>query len=126
MPTVFLLKFVKFCIVGGSGVLVDFGTTWLLKEKVRLNRYLANACGFLLAASSNYLLNRLWTFASQNPHIAAEYMTFVAIALVGLGINSLVIWLLSDKWGWQFYFSKIVATGAVTLWNFAMNYWLTF
>jgi putative flippase GtrA len=35
-----LLKFIKFCAVGGSGVIVDFSLTYLCKEKFRLNKYL--------------------------------------------------------------------------------------
>ena len=30
-----IIKFLKFCVVGFSGMLIDFGTTWLLKEKAR-------------------------------------------------------------------------------------------
>ena len=116
----------KFCVVGLSGMVIDFGTTWILKEKVKINRYIANTCGFILAASSNYLFNRLWTFESQSKDIAAEYVSFFAIALVGLGINNLVLWFLSDKKNHHFYLSKIIATGVVTLWNFGMNFVFTF
>jgi putative flippase GtrA len=44
---ILLWKFLKFCIVGSSGMVVDFGTTWFLKEKVRVNKYLANSAGFI-------------------------------------------------------------------------------
>ena len=42
-------QFIKFCVVGGSGVFVDFGVTYLCKEWLRLNKYLANSLGFLCA-----------------------------------------------------------------------------
>ena len=48
----FILKFLKFGVVGFSGVFVDFGITWLCKEKIRLNKYLSNAIGFICAATS--------------------------------------------------------------------------
>ena len=41
-------QFIKFCVVGGSGVFIDFGITYLCKEWLRLNKYLANSLGFLL------------------------------------------------------------------------------
>ena len=56
------LQFIKFCVVGGTGVVVDFGITFLFKEKLKLNKYIANSLGFMAAASTNYLLNRWWTF----------------------------------------------------------------
>jgi len=126
MDTVFILKFLKFCAVGFSGMAVDFGTTWLLKEKVKINAYVANSCGFVLAASSNYLLNRLWTFASNNPEIAREYFSFFTIALIGLGLNNLIIWVLSGKLRLNFYLSKLIAIFLVTIWNFGMNFLFTF
>jgi len=52
---VILVKFLKFCLIGLSGMLIDFGTTWLLKEKLRINKYFANSTGFILAATSNYI-----------------------------------------------------------------------
>ena len=62
-----ILKFLKFIIVGFTGMVVDFSITILLKEKLKIHRYIANSAGFVLAASSNYLFNRLWTFERNNP-----------------------------------------------------------
>jgi len=123
---VIFLKFLKFCIVGFSGMIIDFGTTWLLKEKLKVNKYIANSCGFILAASSNYFWNRIWTFQSENNHIGSEYLSFFTISLIGLCLNNLIIWILSDKLKWNFYLSKIIAIGIVTLWNFGMNFFFTF
>nr|WP_243348718.1 GtrA family protein [Parabacteroides sp. FAFU027] len=121
-----IYKFVKFCVVGFSGLFVDFGTTWLLKEKVHLNKYVANSTGFVLAATSNYFFNRFWTFHSQNSHIVTEYFSFFSISIAGLGINNLIIYLLTDKLRLNFYLSKLIAVGVVTVWNFVMNYLFTF
>ncbi len=118
--------FVKFAIVGGSGVVVDFGITYLLKEKANMNRYIANSLGFITAASSNFFLNRWWTFHSHNPHISREYFSFIGIAIVGLVINNAVLYVLHEKAHKHFYLSKLLAIGVVTLWNFVMNYFFTF
>lgn len=121
-----LMRFVRFGIVGVSGTLIDFGVTWLCKEKLHWNKYLSNSIGFLLAATNNYTWNRLWTFESQNSEIFREYGTFVLIALIGLGLNNFVTWLLHEKAHWNFYLSKLVAVGVVVIWNFSMNYVFTF
>ena len=80
-------QFIKFCVVGGSGVFIDFGITYLCKEWLRLNKYLANSLGFLCASTSNYVLNRIWTFHNENPDIAGQYLRFLGIAAVGLVIE---------------------------------------
>ncbi len=119
-------RFLKFCIVGGSGVVVDFGITYLAKEFLKLNKYVANSLGFICAATSNYILNRTWTFGSSDPDIAMQYLQFFGFSLVGLAINNLVIYLLHGRVKWNFYVVKLIATGVVTFWNFSMNYIFTF
>jgi len=121
-----IFKLIKFCTVGFSGMFVDFGTTWLLKEKAGINKYVANSTGFVLAATSNYFLNRIWTFHSHNQQIAVEYFSFITISLIGLGISNLIIYLLTEKLKLNFYLSKLFAIGVVTIWNFVMNYIFTF
>ena len=119
-------RFLKFCVVGGSGMVVDFGITYLAKELLKLNKYVANSLGFVCAATSNYILNRMWTFASNDPDIVMQYIRFFGFSLVGLAINNFVIYLLHGRAKWNFYFVKLIATGVVTFWNFCMNYIFTF
>jgi len=119
-------KFIKFGIVGFSGVFIDFGITYLFKEKVKLQKYLSNAIGFTAAASSNYLFNRIWTFHSDNPQVLVEYSQFMIISLIALGINTLILWLIVSHLKWNFYFSKLIAIGVVTIWNFIANAYITF
>jgi putative flippase GtrA len=122
----FLLKFVKFCIVGFTGVIVDFGITFIAKEFFKIQKYIANALGFTTAATTNYMLNRIWTFQSHNPYIALEFTRFFVIALIGLGINLFIIWAMNGKLKVNFYVSKLVATVVVTVWNFLINAYYTF
>lgn len=121
-----LLKLLKFGIVGVSGTAVDFGLTWLCKEKLRFNQYLANSIGFGCAVVSNYILNRVWTFHSHDPSVASEFSKFLLASLIGLALNNTIIYLLNERYRVNFYFSKLVATGVVMIWNFWANYTFTF
>jgi len=123
-----ITKFFKFCVVGTIGTAVDFGMTALCKEVLKIQKYVSNAIGFAVAATGNYLLNRNWTFVdSKSPdHIASEYMIFMIIATIGLGINTLTLFLVSKKLKKGFYFSKIAATAVTMLWNFFANLLITF
>jgi len=122
----FFVKFLKFGLVGFSGLFIDFGFTYLFKEKFKVQKYIANAIGFTLAATSNYVLNRNWTFQSTNPDIALEYGEFIIISMIGLGINTLILWLLVSRFKLNFYFAKVFAIGVVTVWNFLANAFFTF
>lgn len=121
-----LLKLIKFGIVGFSGMIVDFGITIICKEKLKIQKYVSNAIGFTVAASTNWLLNRIWTFASNNPQILSEYLRFLGVSVIGLGINTLILWMLTDKVKLNFYLSKVGAIGITTIWNFLANNYFTF
>jgi putative flippase GtrA len=121
-----LIKFLKFGAVGATGVVVDFSFTWLSKEKAKIQKYFSNAIGFTLAASSNYFLNRWWTFHSNNPELAIEYSRFLVFSIIGLGMNTAIIWFLVTRRSHNFYISKLFAIGIVTVWNFFINLAFTF
>ncbi|MCD4729950.1 MAG: GtrA family protein, partial [Bacteroidales bacterium] len=54
------------------------------------------------------------------------YTQFFAISMIGLGINTLILWMLVSKYNKHFYLSKLFAIGVVTIWNFLANYFITF
>lgn len=123
----FFTKFLRFGLVGLSGVVVDFGITWACKEKLRLHKYLANSLGFCTATITNYLLNKYWTFRVMgNQGMLLEFSKFLGFALVGLAINNLVLFLLHGKLKFNFYAAKLIAIAIVSIWNFLGNYIYTF
>ncbi|HEY9116697.1 MAG TPA: GtrA family protein [Roseivirga sp.] len=124
--TELLLKFIRFCIVGLTGVAIDYGFTFLGKEKLKINQYVANALGFLLAASFNFYLNKTWTFRDADPDQLLQYSKYIGFALIGLGLNTLIIYLLINKKQMNFYWAKLIAIGVVVFWNFITNYNFTF
>ena len=119
-------KFLKFGIVGCSGMIIDFGITYLCKEILRINKFISNVIGFIIAATSNYFLNRIWTFNSQSEEIGVQYIQFMIVSTIGLAINSLSLYFFNEKLKWNFYLSKLVAIGITTIWNFFGNLLFTF
>ena len=126
-----ITKFIKFGIVGASGMVVHFGVLYLFKEVVGINPFLANTIGFVTAATTNYILNRIWTFRSQEKQVAVEYLKFILVSVIGLGVNNGTMWItgkLLPDWfnDWRFYLIWVFAVGVTTLWNFFGNMLFTF
>lgn len=122
-----ILQVFKFGIVGFIGMAVDFAITWLFKEKFKVNKYLANACGFIFAVINNYLINRIWTFKSTHTNWEEEFLKFLIVSLVGLGLNTLIIYLIHQrKEGVNFYIAKLIAIVIVFIWNYTINSLFTF
>ena len=131
-----ILKFLKFGVVGVSGAVIDFGMTALCKGILGMPELLANAIGFTVAATSNYVLNRIWTWKSTSKDVGVEYAKFFFVSLIGLGLNSLIVLLLKDTsivprfvdttLDWDFWVAKVIATAIVMVWNFLANNFFTF
>ena len=121
-----IIKLIKFVIVGFSGLIIDFGITFLCKEKVLLNKYISNSIGFTIAASSNYVFNRIWTFSSNNSEVLIEFSSFLLVSIIGLLINNSILWLIHNNMRINFYLAKFGAIVVTTLWNFFTNYYFTF
>src|SRR5690606_41657992 len=92
-----LFQFFKFGVVGFIGLCIDFSITYMLKEKLLWNKFIANAVGFSVAVISNYVLNRLWTFENSDPRIIRQLVLFIGISLVGLGIKKLTLYILHQQ-----------------------------
>ena len=121
-----IIKFIKFCIVGFSGLLIDFIITYISKEKLKIHKYISNSLGFIIAVCTNYYLNRIWTFDSNSTQIFEEYTSFFIISIVGLITNNIFLYLFHEKLGKQFYTSKLIAILLTSFWNFFANYYYTF
>jgi putative flippase GtrA len=95
-------RFAKFMIVGGIGFVVDTGTLNLIVLGLHLvenaQRTYAKAFSFALAVISNFMWNRYWTYHdSRSKSVAVQLVQFIAVSLVGLGIN-LVVFSLVGNW----------------------------
>ncbi len=121
------LKALKFGVVGGLGLVVDFGITYLCKEKLRWNKFLANSLGFSFAVVQNYFLNRTWTFQNHDEQLGIQFSRFLFVAVVGLALNNLFLYfLLKYTYGKHFYVCKALVIVIVFIWNFLANSLYTF
>jgi putative flippase GtrA len=57
--------FMRFCVVGGVGFVVDGGVLHGLVWFAHMDHFTARLCSFLVAVFATWTLNRLWTFKAQ-------------------------------------------------------------
>jgi putative flippase GtrA len=110
----------KFCVVGAVGYLINLAVyDALLHEGVHY--LVAATCSFLVAVTSNYTWNRLWTFRELRGHFGVQGMRFFAVSLAALGANLFVLHLLIADGGLAKLPAQAVAIVAVTPLNFVGN-----
>ena len=79
-------SFIRFGIVGTLGFVWDTGIVYMLRPFVSL--YVAGTCSFIVAATINWIINRLWTFRHLE-HAAAhvQWVKFLIANAVGFVVN---------------------------------------
>ncbi len=84
------VQLAKFCVVGGSGYVVNLAVYSALVFS-GVHYAVAAVCSFLVAVTNNYTWNRLWTFRHQRGHVAYQGMRFLVVAVAALGANLVVL-----------------------------------
>jgi putative flippase GtrA len=88
------VQLAKFCAVGASGYVINLAVYSVLLRGAGVNYLVAALCSFLVAVTSNYTWNRLWTFRGSRGHFAYQGMRFLVVSVAALGANLAVLDLL--------------------------------
>jgi dolichol-phosphate mannosyltransferase len=124
-----LLRFIKFCLVGISGILVNMGLLWLLTEFAGLFYLLSAAISIETSIVSNFILNDFFTFPDRRLPGAKSFFTrllkYHLVSITGLGVNMVVLWFLTDVLGIYYLISELGGIAAATLWNYSLSTWWT-
>ena len=111
----------KFVLVGLLGVGINFGLTFIQKEVLKWNKYIANTNAYLMAILANFLLNRYWTYHGQNQEIQDQFFRFILIAGIATIMNHLIVYIVHQKFKVKFYWSKAIAVCVIFVWNFMLH-----
>ena len=145
-----VVRFIKFCVVGTLGTLIDFGFFNLFHNVLGIHPVLANTMSISLAIVNNYTLSRFWVYPETRTHQGGrKFAQFVVVSLIAWALNTGILWS-ADRWvfGEEALLSelvaplaamvgtphtvlssnlaKAVATGVVLFWNFFANRFWTF
>ena len=83
-----LAEFIKFSLVGTSGMIIDLTFVFLSTELLALPFRIARTIGFIFALTSNFLINRKFTFVQvNNANFYKQYIMFLIMSCVAFIIN---------------------------------------
>jgi putative flippase GtrA len=110
----------QFCIVGATGYFVNLAVYAVLLDVVGLHYISAAVGSFLVAVTSNYTWNRMWTFRAQRGGVAYQGMRFFIVSTVALLANLAVLHTLVTL-GLGEFVAQAIAIVLVTPVNFVGN-----
>lgn len=114
-----LVQMFRYTFVGGAAFLVDFGSLFILTDFFGLYYLISAAIAFILGLIANYSLSISWVFNKRTlGNKKLEFGVFALIGIVGLGLNELLIWFLTEDLQLYYLISKIIAAILILFWNF--------
>ena len=123
---VFIQLFRNF-FVGIAAFVVDFTLQYVLVDICGMYYLIAQAISHVTGGLVNYLMSIIWVFDKKpQKRVYMHFIYFSIIVAVGLGINTLILWLFTSVFGWYHMYSKIIATIVVFLFNFYARKYLLF
>jgi len=84
------IQLAKFCAVGGIGYVINLAVYTVLLH-AGLHYLVAATCSFLVAVTSNYTWNRIWTFHDRRAHVGVQGFQFLVVSAGSLVANLLVL-----------------------------------
>lgn len=112
-------QILKFGLVGILCFVIDYGLMIFLTEVLSINYLVSSGISFTVSVIVNYILSLKYVFKTKEDNNKfVEFLIFIILSVIGLGINQILMWLCVDKLNIFYMISKIGVTGVVMIYNF--------
>lgn len=114
-----IAQIMKFGIVGVLATLIDYIVLWILTEYAGLYYLASAAISFSVSVIFNYICSMRYVFVrKENADRRKEFVIFLVLSIIGLGMNQLLMWIGTDVLGIYYLIAKLFATALVMVYNF--------
>lgn len=112
-------QIMKFGVVGVIAFVIDFGVLVFLTEVFGIDPVISATVSFIISVIFNYAASMCYVFSHrEGMSRTREFVIFIVLSAIGLGINDLLIWAGTDLASFDYRLVKIFATAVVMVWNF--------
>ncbi|WP_086908101.1 glycosyltransferase [Candidatus Nitrosomarinus catalina] len=125
----FLSKAARFFTVGASGLAINYLASMIFALNSDMWYLHATTFGIILSISTNFLLNKYWTFEDRDfsaKRTIVQYGKFAAFSSIGALVQLGIVYNLVDQWNVSYPISLVLAVGVAAFGNFLLNKRWTF
>ena len=123
----FFVQYFRYFFVGGLAFVVDFGMLAFFTEVCGIHYIVSNTLSFTLGLLVNYFISIFWVFTdSKLKSRKLEFTFFAVIAVTGLVLSDLLLWVFTYYVGIYYLTAKIIVSVIVWQWNFLARKYLLF
>ena len=113
-----LNQILKFGLVGGTAFVIDYVLLYFCTEFLHIHYLISSIISFTVSVIFNYILSIKWIFDVKKKQDVKDFVIFIILSVIGLGINSLIMYVMVEKFGVYYMLSIIVSTAVVMVYNF--------
>ena len=114
-----LVQIFNFGIVGVIATIIDFGFLYLFKSILHLPLILSNTLSFCISVIYNYWASMTFVFdVDKNKSKKRNFILFIIFSIIGLILNDIIVYIITEKIKLYYMLSKIIATIIVMVFNF--------
>lgn len=118
----------KFLTVGvvNAGILI--GLTIVLTDQLNIFYLHSSIISFEITIIIGFFINNFWTFSKKehSQKIFKRFVKYQIFYIIGLLLNGIILFVLTDYFSVHYSFSQIIAIFCVFLWNFYSSKKITF
>lgn len=116
---------ITYIVVGLITLASELVSLYLLHGVLGVPLMLSASGAFLVAFAVNFVLNKLLTFPLAGDPTPVQLVRYVILVAFNALASGAAVVLLSS-WGMNYLIAKVLVTGVIVLWNFAVLKWWVF
>lgn len=114
-----LVQIFNFGIVGVVATAIDFLFLYLFRDMCHFPLIISNTLSFCISVMYNYWASMTFVFdVDKNKSKKRNFILFIIFSVIGLLLNDMIVWIVTDMLGIYYLISKVIATFIVMVFNF--------
>ncbi len=111
-------QIIRFSVVGGLAFLIDYSLLYAFTEFLKIHYLISSIISFSVSVIFNYVLSVKWVFDVNKKQDIKEFIKFIIFSVIGLIINSILMYIQVDIMGIHYMIAKLFSTIIVMIYNF--------
>lgn len=113
-------RFIKFGLVGVLNTIINW-ILFILLNSMGIYYIISNIIAYSISTLNSYLWNSKWVFKYTGDNVNQTTFKFIILNIIGLVLNTIILFLLVDIIKLPKIIALIIATGIVMILNYFIN-----
>jgi putative flippase GtrA len=120
------VQFVVYLMIGGFTAVINLSLLYLFTDVLRIWYLLSSGVAYVISLIIHYTLNRVITFQNTSKAVAKQFIVYLCIAFVSLGLNLLLLSFFVEVLKVWYLLAQVFVILIVFIFNYVAHRTITF